>query len=40
MVYAPTLLELGVTLGVLGLGVLLLCAGLKFLPLKPAGDGE
>ena len=40
MVYAPTLLELGVTLGVLGLGVLLLCAGLKFLPLKPAEDGE
>ncbi len=40
MVYAPTLLELGVTLGVLGLGVLLLCAGLKFLPLKPVESGE
>ena len=38
MVYVPTILELGVTLGVVGLGVLLLCAGLKYLPLRPAGD--
>ena len=38
MVYVPTILELGVTLGVVGLGVLLLCLGLKYLPLRPAGD--
>ena len=40
MVYWPaTTLELGVTLGVVGLGVLLmLCLGLKYLPLRPAGD--
>lgn len=35
MVYWPTLLEFGVTLGVLGLGALLLLVGLKYLPLKP-----
>ena len=38
MVYVPTILELGVTLGVVVLGVLLLCLGLKYLPLRPAGD--
>ena len=36
LVYAPTMLELGVVLGVLGLGALLLFLGLKKLPLKPA----
>lgn len=36
MVYAPTPIELGVIIGVIGLACLLLCAGLKFLPLKPA----
>ena len=36
MVYFPTPLEFGVALGVVGLGALLLLAGLKFLPLKPA----
>lgn len=36
MVYFPTPLEFGVALGVMGLGALLLLAGLKFLPLKPA----
>ena len=35
MVYFPSLLEFGVTLGVVGLGALLLLLGLKFLPLKP-----
>lgn len=35
LVYWPTLLEFGVTLGVLGLGALLLLVGLKHLPLKP-----
>lgn len=35
MVYWPAPIEWGVALGVLGLGVLLLCAGLKRLPLKP-----
>ncbi len=35
MVYWPTALEFGVALGVLGLGALLLCLGLKKLPLKP-----
>ncbi len=38
MVYWPAPIEWGVALGVVGLGVLLLCAGLKFLPLRPAGD--
>ena len=38
MVYWPAPIEWGVTLGVVGLGVLLLCAGLKYLPLRPAGD--
>lgn len=36
MVYWPTPLEFGVVLGVVGLGVLLLLLGLKFLPLKPS----
>ena len=36
MVYWPTALELGVALGILGLGALMLCVGLKFLPLKQA----
>ncbi len=35
MVYFPSLLEFGVTLGVVGLGALLLLLGLKFMPLKP-----
>ena len=35
MVYWPTPLEFGVTLGVFGLGALLLLVGLKYLPLKP-----
>ena len=35
MVYFPTPLEFGVTLGVVGLGALLLLVGLKYLPLKP-----
>ena len=36
MVYWPTALELGVALGILGLGALMLCVGMKFLPLKQA----
>ncbi len=36
MVYWPTPLEFGVTLGVVGLGFLIFFLGLKFLPLKPA----
>ncbi|HIW76481.1 MULTISPECIES: NrfD/PsrC family molybdoenzyme membrane anchor subunit [Gordonibacter] len=35
MVYTPSALEFGVMLGVIGLGVLLLLVGLKFLPLRP-----
>ena len=35
MVYWPTPLEFGVTLGVVGLGFLIFFLGLKFLPLKP-----
>lgn len=35
MVYFPTPLEFGVVLGVIGLGVLMLLLGLKYLPLKP-----
>ena len=38
MVYWPTPLEFGVALGVVGLGVLLLLLGLKFLPLAPAKE--
>lgn len=36
MVYAPSPMELGIVLGVIGLGMLLLCFGLKSLPLKSA----
>ena len=35
MVYWPTALEFGVVLGVVGLGALMLCVGLKYLPLRP-----
>lgn len=35
MVYTPTLLEVGLSVGVIGLGALMLLLGLKFLPLKP-----
>ena len=38
LVYAPTMIEFGVALGVVGLACLLLFLGLKFLPLKPAQD--
>ena len=38
MVYAPQPIELGVTVGVLAMCVLFLLLGLKYLPLKPAGD--
>lgn len=38
MVYWPTALELGVMLGVVGLGALLLLLGLRYLPLKPSGE--
>lgn len=40
LVYAPTLLELGIVLGVFGLGALLLLLGLKYLPLKPNGENH
>ena len=39
MVYWPTPLEFGVTLGVVALGVLVFLLGLKFLPLRPAEGG-
>ena len=32
------MLELGIVVGVLGLGALILLLGLKFLPLKPVED--
>ena len=35
MVYLPSLLEVGVVVGVIGLGALMLLVGLKFLPLRP-----
>ena len=38
LVYTPTMLELGIVVGVLGLGALILLLGLKFLPLKPVED--
>ncbi|MRX82793.1 NrfD/PsrC family molybdoenzyme membrane anchor subunit [Eggerthella guodeyinii] len=40
MVYFPTPIELGVALGVIGLGALLLLLGLKYLPLKPAENSH
>ena len=40
LIYMPTPLEVGVTLGVIALGGLLLCIGLKKLPLKPADKTE
>lgn len=36
MVYTPTLMEFGVAFGVIGLAMLLLFSGLKYLPLRPA----
>lgn len=38
MVYFPTPLEFGLSLGVVGLGALMLLVGLKYLPLRPAED--
>ena len=35
-IYAPTLLEVGIVIGVIGLGALLLSLGMKFLPLRLA----
>ena len=40
MVYWPTPIEFGVVLGVVGLGVLLLLLGFKYLPLKPAENSH
>lgn len=36
LVYFPTLFEFGIVLGVVGLGLLMLLLGFKYLPLKPA----
>ena len=38
LIYWPTPLELGITLGVVALGGLILLLGLKYLPLRPAGE--
>lgn len=40
MVYWPTPLEFGVTLGVVALGFLIFFLGLKFLPLRPAEEAS
>ena len=40
MVYFPTPLEFGVTLGVVALGFLIFFLGLKFLPLRPAEEAS
>ncbi len=40
MVYWPTPIEFGVVLGVVGLGVLLLLLGFKYLPLKPTENSH
>lgn len=40
MVYWPSPLEFGLALGVVGLGALMVLLGLKYLPLKPAGDAR
>ena len=38
MVYFPSPVEVGIVLGVIGLGALVLLVGLKYLPLKPVED--
>lgn len=38
LVYFPTMLEVGIVVGVIGLGALMLLLGLKFLPLRPSND--
>ena len=38
LVYLPTGLEIAISIGVVGLAFALLCAGLKWLPLKPVED--
>ena len=38
LVYWPTMIEWGVTLGVIALGALILLAGLRYLPLRPRQD--
>ena len=38
LVYWPTALEFGIAVGVIGLAFLVLFAGIKFLPLKPADE--
>ena len=40
MIYWPTPLEFGVTLGVVALGVLVFLLGIKFLPLRPAEEAS
>ena len=35
IVYMPSMIEMGVMIGVIGLGALMLCLGLKYLPLRP-----
>lgn len=40
LVYWPQPIEFGVAVGVIGLGALLLLLGLRYLPLKPAAQGE
>ena len=39
LIYFPTPLEFGVTLGVVALGGLILLLGLKYLPLRPTDEG-
>lgn len=36
-IYAPTMLEIGIVVGVVGLGAFLMLLGMKLLPLRPAG---
>ncbi|MCI8469696.1 MAG: polysulfide reductase NrfD, partial [Eggerthellaceae bacterium] len=38
MVYWPTMIEWGVTIGVIALGALILLAGLRYLPLRPTDE--
>lgn len=40
MVYWPAPIEFGIAIGMVGLGIFLLCAGLKLLPLKPQSDHQ
>lgn len=40
LVYTPTVVELGIMIGIFALGVFILLAGLRYLPLQPTDKTE